>query len=264
MKRSIRSVFLLCLSLTLLTGCASRMKSHPAVIPSDVSSQEILSRIASKFPPDDVLLTKGRFTVESPRGRFSTGLVLFAGRPSLLRIEALSLLGLPDLIITGNDQHLKINAIREGKFYIGSADQDFSCFLPIYLNARDSVAFILGLPPGVQGAHDTFRGYLLEKDLYRIDLFSGVDKMQTLWVDPIRCILTKVEKYDQGEVLYQADLDDYRQVGDHLLPGRIRIRFDRPEQLTMTLRFSSGSIRKSGEVEFDIEAPAGVQPIYLK
>jgi outer membrane lipoprotein-sorting protein len=255
------SVFLVLWVIAACIGCAPKTAPLPAVMPS-APAEEILKGLSGRIPEDAVLRSKARFTARSEEGRFSTGIVLLAQRPGNLRIESLSIMGLPEIVLTANRKRLKIFAVREEKFYIGSADQDLSRFFPIYLSAKEAVSLIFGIPPQA-GTVSTLRSRM-ENNLYRIDLSFGTGTEQTMWLDPGRLHLMKFEKYEGGESLYSAEFKDYGKVSDAGLPGRIDIRFNRPNPVDLTLRFSESDLEKGAEEEFDIDPPEGVMPIYLE
>lgn len=245
-------------------GCALPPPSPPAVMPSAPAEEILKGGLYGRVAQDAVLRSKARFTAKSEEGRFSTGIVLLAKRPGNLRIEFLSAMGLPEMVLTANRKNLKIFAVRDQKFYIGPADQDLSRFFPVYLSAREAVALILGIPPAVPGGAVSILKSRMENNLYRIDLGAGSGTGQSLWLDPEHLHLLKIEKSAGGETLYSAEFKDYRNVNGTVLPGRIDISFDRPKPVELTLRFSESELEKGAEEEFDIEPPEGAEPIYLE
>ena len=233
------------------------------------SPEQILEGMEAQFPKGAVIRTKARFTLNSERGNYSTGIVLLAQRSACLRIESLSIMGLPDLILSANERTMKVFSVREGKFYITSAGHTLYRFFPISLEASEAVALIFGLPPGLNSAsisdagnHSGLRGRM-DADLYRMDFFSGAVLKASLWLDPVLFHLKRVEKYQNGELLYKAELDDYRAAGGKVLPGRIDLHFNLPEKMKATLRFSDSGITEGEKDDFDIETPEGITPVYL-
>ncbi|OPY93092.1 MAG: hypothetical protein A4E73_00474 [Syntrophaceae bacterium PtaU1.Bin231] len=248
---------------SIVAGCAPRVVAPPP--PGWIVTappEEVLARTFRAGPEDQILRTRARFTAESEQGRFSAGIFVFARRPADLRIESLSMIGLPELILTVNNRALKIFVAKERKFYIGSPDESLSRFFPILLDAHEAVSLMMGFPPALRMSRMTLEGRM-DQGSYRIDFFSGGTRMQTLWIDPSRLELVKVEKWAGDKRLYTAVLEAYREVDGRKLPGRIEFRFENPRKLKLTLRFSESEWSSEGDELFDLEAPEGMEKVYL-
>jgi outer membrane lipoprotein-sorting protein len=264
MKKQTITILLVSLTMTFFFGCAAKKIPGPTVVPT-ASPEQILDGMAAQFQKSAVIRTQARFSVNSERGNLSTRIVLLAQRPVCLRIESLSIMGLPELILSSDEENVKIFSVREGKFYIAPAGQNLYRFFPISLEAREAVALVFGLPSAVDSDrrdYPVLRGQM-DADLYRIDFFSGTDLKESIWLDPVLFHLRKVEKYQNGESLYKAELDDYQNVGGKNLPGRIDLHFNLPEKMEAKLRFSDSEVTKGERGDFNIDTPEGITPIYL-
>ncbi len=259
-KYAVAAVFLLS---SLLGGCAPKATKPPAEILS-ASPEEILKRMIERDRDNLVLVSKARFTVSSEEGRYSTGIILFAKRPAYLRIESISVFGLPDLVLASNLKALKMFLAKEGKFYIGSASEKLSRFFPIYLDADEAVALALGMPPPDIEGHARISGNM-EDGSYRIDCLTRLgERTQSLWIDPANLNLERVEKFEKGERVYSASLKNYKKIGARELPASIDIDFYAPKKMDVSIRFSDGELRPGGKEDFDMEPPPGVTPIYIE
>ncbi len=261
MKKKACSILVACLTAAVFFGCAPKKIPVPAVMPA-APPEEILKGMSAQIQPDTVLRTKARFSVNAKKGKFSTGLILLARRPAFLRIESVSIMGLPELILSADERYVRIFSVREDKFYIAPAGHSLYRFFPIDLEPGEAVALVFGLPPDERGRF-TLKGSL-DGDLYRIDFLAGDEKAESLWLDPALFHLRKVEKFQGGESVYRAELDDYHRVGKNTLPGRIEIHFNLPEKMEVRMRFSESEITNAEKGDFDLEPPEGVKPIYLE
>jgi outer membrane lipoprotein-sorting protein len=261
MRKYVPFLFLICIILSNFAACAPKAKLIPARMPS-ASPQEIVTRLSAGLSENTVLRTKARLSVSSERGKHTTGILLFAKNPAYLRIEAISLLGMPELILTANGKELKIFEIKENKFYIAPAGQEISRFFPIHMDAEEMVSLMLGMPLPVKGTTPVLTGHLEEK-LYRIDFEADSEIIQRIWLDPARLLLMRVEKTERGVLLFSADLHEYKKVGDVFLPSRIDMLFNTPDNLKITLRFSKSEIEAEKDGIFDMKAPEDAIPVYL-
>ncbi len=263
MRIAIRFALFLSVPLMLLCGCVS---SKPLLRSYEASATpvEILANNASQVPEGAIVMRRARVRIESPGRSFSTGLVVWVGSSHQLRIEILSLLGLPDLVLTANGRSIKVCDLRENRFYAGSADRDFSRFLPVNLTATEAVSLMLGLSPPVD-LEEGLRGDRMSEQI-RVDYrLAGITK-RSLWFDAASREMRRQDCYDpaSGETIYSAVFEHYGDVNGYRFPGTVTVRFERPEQVTMTLRFSSVKIEQESAIAFDQEPPAGISTTDLK
>ncbi len=243
-----------------LAGCAPKVVKPPPAMPS-LPPADILKKISERIPVDAAIRSRARFSVDSPKGKLSTGIVLLAKRPCFLRIESISLLGLPDLILTANERDLRIYSVKEDKFYIGSASENLSRYFPIHLDPAEAVQLILGLPPDLKELKTVARGSV-EGELYRIDILSNGERIRCLWLDPSDLTLRRIEKLERGERIYTAELSEYKEEGLPI-PGRIDIQFDRPDRTKVSIRYPGRELTRAESADFELEPPAGMTPIHL-
>ena len=254
-----RLVLMLCALLFTMGGCVH--PAGPPILSPAVSPEEVLAITTHHFPADSVFVARARLGVASGRGRFATGIAISVRTPAFLRLEALSLLGLPDLVLTVNDQLTKFYNVREGKFYISSEARDLSQFLPIHLTSAEVVSLVMGICPTVEQG-EVLTGEMAQGS-YVLGFHKGNRLTRSIRLEPGSFNMVRLEKYTEEGLAYQADFADYRKTGDHSLPGQIIVTFRRPEKLVVTLRLSSGEILPCTEVNFDQSVPEGMTPIDL-
>ncbi|MFB3925111.1 MAG: hypothetical protein ACE14T_03575 [Syntrophales bacterium] len=248
---------------SVLWNCAPRVTTTESSKPI-ARPEEMLADLIRRSDSSQALKTRARFFVDCEEGKFSARMILIAKRPSFLRVESVPVIGLPDLFMTADGHVLKIFLPNDGKFYIGRPTRkNLSLFFPVYLDEKDIISLVEGIPPAV-GAKDTIMVGNMESGGYRIDLFSGGEKRQTLWIEPASRRLVKVSRpADVDAAAYTAELTDYRHVGERDLPGRIRIVFEEPRRIIADIHLSDTEFTAVEEGSFNLEIPPGMVPLYL-
>lgn len=257
-RKTANAAAMVLIALAVLSGCAAR--ALPPVQISDPKS--ILEKIWRQSQPDKAFEAIASIRIESPEGTYSTKAALIAREPGLLRLETIPLFGTPDFLLTINEKNMKAFVIRQGKFYIGPAEKSISLFAPIGLNPAEVVSLLKGSIPKYALAPEISVKGFREDGKCRFDLYSSQGVTRSLWVDSPSWRLTRMEIPGTHNDRYTVDFDNFKEVEGSQFPGFIEIKS--PDGRTVQIRFTTISLSAGpGKDAFDLEVPAGLEPITL-
>ncbi len=242
-----------------ISGCMSGKTPQFTTSPL-VVHEDILGKIT--VPAEsDVLRGVARITLNSSGARYSRKAALLFQSPSSLYIETIPLFGTADFFLSANEKSLKVFLPGKRKFYVGEATKEnLFLFFRVFLSPGEMVSILSGLPP--QLIEGTISEYV-EGDVYRVDIRSWARK-QSLWVTPDDYTVKKIEKIDNGKLVYRATFRDRIVVGGTQYPGEIDIEVEEPERARITIRYLDLEISNDdNEPVFDLETPGGITPVCI-
>lgn len=223
-------------------------------------------------PPHDIaaLMAGGARTVKGVLSTFADVEIQTIGRkiplqaavavklPDRLRIETLSVVGLPEMILTVQGAEARLSLPGKGLFYVGEAAVCLGRILGFPVDPNDFVSFLVGRVPPLgddclkPGDADGEPGFMGER--WNRTTKEGRVKA-SLWFAPGRNVLRGVRVFDDGGApLYTLSFGDSDERGGVLLPMRIVIR---AAGVTTVLRYLDPEISEDGGVSFELPPPAG-------
>jgi outer membrane lipoprotein-sorting protein len=207
--RTAALIFLLAIG---VSGCPPRpaLREPPLHPVADRSPEGILASFVQRWQFVQSLRALARVTVTSAQGRVSTRQTFLWQRPTLLRLDTLSLFGQPVMSLVADGAQVAVYYPSEGTFFQGPA------------NAA-TLAHILGLPLEVQEIAPLLMGYLRPPPAERV---TAID----LQVDEGLYLLRFLEP--GGGLVQDAWVDP-----DQLLPRRV-IRYTPPASATVDITYS--------------------------
>lgn len=250
-----------CCLLALPAGCAR--EGALVISERDMPPPEALyERIGADPAPGAVLTGILRVTASLPGERHSFKIAAAARRPDSLRLEDLSVIGVPDFMLTVQGDEIRMFLPRSGEFLIGTESSEIvRRILPPPLRPLDLVSLLYGQPPGVDGAR-SLRGSV-DGDRFRLDVYAGGAWAQSLWVDPASGRMTRLETADRnGKAAYSASFHDFKKAGPGAVPGRIEIETAGPATVRLSLRNPEPELvtRDDDGDFFRLTPPEGVTP----
>jgi len=171
-----------------------------------------------------------------PGERYTFKIAAAAQRPDCLRLEDLSVIGLPDFMLTVKGDEIRMFLPRSGEFLVGTESSGHVLrVFPPAVRPLDLVALLYGKPPGVPGAK-VLKGSI-DGNRFRLDVYAQGTWAQSLWVEPATGRLAKVEIADRnGKTAYRALFHDFVDMGLMTVPGRIEIETQGLEKVRLSLR----------------------------
>jgi len=259
-SRVIKALAACCL-LALLAGCAP--VGGLVVSERDMPPPEaLLERLRADAAPGKVLTGILHVTASLPRERHTFRIAAAAMHPDRLRLEDLSVIGLPDFMLTVRGEEIRMFLPRSGEFLIGTeSSEEIRRIFPPPLRPLDLVALLYGQPPGIPGAK-TLRGSV-DGNRFRVDVYTGGNWAQSLWVDPATGRLARLEIAGRnGGTGYTAQFHDFTEAGSIVVPGRIEIETAGPATLGLSLRNTDPELagRDDDGDFFLLTPPEGVTP----
>ncbi|HTZ41367.1 MAG TPA: DUF4292 domain-containing protein [Syntrophales bacterium] len=253
-------VILFCL-LGSLAGCAHR--EFPVLSEADMPPAETLySKITAAHDPEKTLTGILRVVAGAPGTRYSFKIAAAAKRPDRLRLEDLSVIGLPDFMLTVNGSDVRMFFPRTGEFLVGTeSSAPIRRIFPPSVRPLDLVALLYGQPPNIFGTV-SLKGSI-DDNRFRLDIYTGGNWAQSLWVDPQTGRLAKAEIADShGKTAYRASFSSYTEMGSAALPARIEIETTGMDAVRVSIQNTEMElVARDDEAEFfHLKPPEGVNP----
>jgi hypothetical protein len=249
----------------ILANCAPQKPVEPITryVPPP---EDVLKKISTTSNSEEAVTAAARITIKTVKGTYSQNVVIAAKKPASLRIETIPLFGTPDLLLSADVHRLKVFLPKEGHFYVGPATREnIFLFSRLFLNVDEAVAILMGTPPLLQQNGMILKGSL-EKELYRIDIWSGERLIQSLWVDLDQDKVLKTDIFNEtGEIYYRVEFDNYSDFGRITRPRLVKIIIAEPQNISASIRYSNIRIlSETAETLFDLPVPPGIMPIIIE
>jgi len=245
----------------LFFGCSLSRETTPLREELPPPPEEVLERLFAS-PPEEGFRGTAKISLEVPEGKYFRTAALVMKYPDCLRIEALPLMGTPDLFLTADARFLKAYFPEENLFLVGrpTASNLYALFR-LYLTVPDVVSLLMGLPPGWGDPRLRYAA-AWEGSLYRADAFWDGEKIQSLWIDLEKKRLTRYETGAwNGHPPFQVIFREAVPVeGGGEVPGGISITLKEPVALFSTIRLIGlERVSTLPEDVFDLPVPQGAE-----
>jgi hypothetical protein len=244
-----------------LAGCAH--EKEMVVSEADMPPPAVLfQRLTVDAAPGKTLVGILQVVASLPGERYTFKIAAAAKRPDSLRLEDLSVIGLPDFMLTVKGSEIRMFLPRSGEFMVGSeSSEPIRRIFPPAVKPLDLVALLYGQPPGIAGAK-SLKGSI-DGNRFRLDVYARGTWAQSLWVDPATGRLAKVEIADgNGNKAYRVLFHDAVEVGSLTVPGRIEIETEGTAKVRLSLRNADMELvsRDDDPDFFRLKPPDGITP----
>jgi hypothetical protein len=222
----------------------------------------LFERLIADDAPGKTLVGILHVVASLPGERYTFKIAAAAKRPDSLRLEDLSVIGLPDFMLTVKGSEIRMFLPRSGEFMVGTESSErVRHIFPPAVKPLDLVALLYGQPPGIPGAK-SLKGSV-DGNRFRLDVYAQGTWAQSLWVDPVTGRLAKVEIADRnGNTAYQALFHDAVEVDSLTVPGRIEIETAGMAKVHLSLRNTGMELvsRDDDPDFFRLKPPEGITP----
>jgi hypothetical protein len=228
--------------------------------------EDVLKKISSTSNREEAVSATARLTIKTVKGTYTQNVAIAVKKPASLRIETIPLFGTPDLLLSVDVHRLKVFLPKEGHFYVGPATREnIFLFSRLYLDLDEAVAILMGTPPLLQQNGMALKGSM-DKELYRIDIFSGKRLIQSLWVDLDHDKVLQTDVFNEiGEIYYRVEFDDYNHFGRITRPQLVKILIAAPHKISASIKYSNIQVlSETAENLFDLPVPPGIMPIIIE
>ncbi|MGE5855063.1 MAG: DUF4292 domain-containing protein [Syntrophaceae bacterium] len=256
----IKTLVVLCLAIGSLAGCAheKEMVVSEADMPPPAA---LFERLTADAAPGKTLVGILQVVASLPGERYTFRIAAAAKRPDSLRLEDLSVIGLPDFMLTVKGSEIRMFLPRSGEFMVGSeSSEPIRRIFPPAVKPLDLVALLYGQPPGIPG-EKSLKGSI-DGNRFRLDVYARGTWAQSLWVDPATGRLARAEIADsQGNRAYRVLFHDAVEVGSLIVPGRIEIETEGTAKVRLSLRNADMElVSRDDEDFFRLKPPDGITP----
>jgi len=252
---------LVCCLIGSLAGCAheKEMVVSEADMPPPAA---LFERLTADAAPGKTLVGILHVVANLPGERYTFKIAAAAKRPDSLRLEDLSVIGLPDFMLTVKGSEIRMLLPRSGEFMVGTeSSEPIRRIFPPAVKPLDLVALLYGQPPGIFNAK-SLKGSI-DGNRFRLDVYAQGTWAQSLWVDPVTGRLAKIEIADgHGNTAYRALFHDAVEVGSLTVPGRIEIETEGTAKVRLSLRNADMELvsRDDDPDFFLLKPPPGITP----
>ena len=246
---------IICFLFGALSGCAHKEAS--VISEADMPPAEALyEKITSDTEPGKTLAGILYVVASAPGTRYTFKIAAAAKRPDRLRLEDLSVIGLPDFMLTVSGSEIRMFIPRSGEFLVGTeSSEHVRRVFPPSVRPLDLVALLYGQPPSVPGTK-SLKGSI-DRNSFRLDIYTRGNWSQSLWVDPQTGRLAKAEIADSyGKTAYRASFSAYTELGSATLPARIEIETAGVESVRISIRNTDMElVTRDDDAEFFLLKP---------
>ncbi|HON59153.1 MAG TPA: DUF4292 domain-containing protein [Smithella sp.] len=166
-----------------LSGCVMQ----PSLIP-DASNGMMSGGWNAALGTNDLVRAMVNIEVEKSKSYHTTQATLLLKKPSYLRLEILSVMGISGLCVIAAPEKMIVYLPSKNEFYSGRPSrQNISKFIPLPLDAADIVPMLTGSIPGLTDDSVEKRLYQ-ENDPWRLDMTWRSGVSQTAWLKLNRLI----------------------------------------------------------------------------
>jgi hypothetical protein len=258
----LKKLVALCCLIGSLAGCAHKEVS--VISEADMPPPDgLFAKLTSDPAPGKTLVGILYVVASLPGERYTFKMVAAAKKPDRLRLEDLSVIGLPDFMLTVCGPEIRMLLPRSGEFLTGSdSSQRLRRVFPSAVKPVDLIALLYGQPPGATPDPKSLKGSV-DGNLFRLEVYARGRWVQTLWVDPGTGLLAKAEVADgNGKTAYKVQFYDFTQTGPMKLPGRIEIETAGFEKIHLSLRNTDMELtsRDDDPDFFLLKPPPGMTP----
>ena len=232
----IKTLVVLCLAIGSLAGCAH----EEGIVLSEKDmppAQTLYERLTADPAPGKTLTGILHVTATVPGGRYTFKIATAARKPDCLRMEDLSVIGLPDFMLTASGTEVRLFLPRTGEFLVGNETSEHVLrIFPPGVKPSDLVALLYGQPPALPHGVKSLKGSV-DRNRFRLDVYAGGNWAQSLWVEPGTGRLSRLEVSDgNGRTAWSARMQDFTETGSPAVPGRIDIETEGMGRVRLSLR----------------------------
>jgi hypothetical protein len=258
----LKKLVALCCLIGSLAGCAHKEVS--VISEADMPPPDALfAKLTSDPAPGKTLVGILYVVASLPGERYTFKMVAAAKKPDRLRLEDLSIIGLPDFMLTVCGPEIRMLLPRSGEFLTGSdSSQRLRRVFPSAVKPVDLIALLYGQPPGATPDVKSLKASV-DGNRFRLEVYARGQWVQTLWVDPATGLLVKAEVADgKGKTAYNVQFYNFTKTGPLTLPGRIEIETEGFEKIHLSLRNTDMELtsRDDDPDFFLLKPPQGIPP----
>jgi outer membrane lipoprotein-sorting protein len=253
-----------------LAACAPHRRPPEAGdgAPPRRSAQELLAPFGQRWQGIAALRALARLAVTSAQGRYTTRQTLLWQRPSLLRLDAVSVLGQPAMSLVADAQQIAIYYPQQGVLYQGPATADnLARFTGLPLEVEQIAQLLAGdvrpaSPPGQTRIH-----LQVDDGAYLLRFVDRAGRLlQDVWLDPEQGWPRRVVRYTASAVpAVDVAYADFRRLTEAFwFPFQATIWLPRAEA-ELRLQFLAVDLNPAlTEAVFELAPPRGVRVIPLQ
>ncbi len=238
----------------------------PVVVVKDVS--ELLDKTRENNPIHNTLRGQARISVSSPAENYRATEVIFAKKPSFLRLETIGPLGQTLLFLATDLKRVFVYYPMENRFYVGLASRkNHSLLIPLPFKAADIVALLQGRVDltdyfARDMTFDALGGVYTMTVMSR-DYTRG---MVVLTVDGRTFSILAMRLYDaENNLIVDGVFDDFTETGKGTLPTSLSYKVpDGGTFVTIDIAYDDAEVGTPlDDSRFSLDPPYGVQEIDL-
>jgi hypothetical protein len=254
-------IFLLCVLVT-ATACAHKRLTYPP-LPKLTDPEKYLQEVLRTAENHTHVSGLAKLKFSSLNRKLSTRNIFIVKRPYFIRLEVLGFFNLPSFYFVTDGNKINLFVPSKNSFYVGNAtEENLSAILPIKLETKDIVQFLLGFPPVINNIEGSKISWMQDEKYYFFDI-SDTNTNQYLWIDPVHNRITKYILFEMGELKSEFLFSDFKSVGGYLFPSKIELNYHR-YQTNITVDYESQNTNSVSMEMFRLTPPPQVKYLPYK
>ncbi len=228
----------------------------------DAHSRNIYLAAGSKIKETDIVSAMAEIDLVTLRGHHKMKAVIILKRPSYLRLEILSPLGIPEYYLVVTPEKMRVFIPSKKIYYQGKPTADnLTQYIYLPLSIEDIVLIMSGSFPTINEGQPSYKSYKEAEDL----IVEAESRKRGSQIIKLKNDL-KLSKFVQMDNLRQEDYNvQYGEYSEESgLPLSIVINL--ADGITsMRIKYHDAKIEENNDISiFDLQIPKDTEPIILK
>ncbi|MBI4379461.1 MAG: DUF4292 domain-containing protein [Nitrospinae bacterium] len=260
-------IFSFTLYLFIPSGCAYKKVERITQPPRypDVSVNQLIDSLKKRSEEIKDLSGIANIHIRSKNMNHKVKEVILVNGDYHIRLESLNIIGQPSLILVSDSNLVTAYNIDENRSYKGKASPEvISKMSGIFMSPRDIIELFTGRQFIENHTIYNFAQTKEDDSYILMNRFGNGKVSDEVWFEPINLCPTIVKRYDSsGKVMRIVTFSDYRRLGDHLFPFKIKIVL--PDQgISMAIDYFDLELNTGvDESLFNLVIPEGAEAINL-
>jgi outer membrane lipoprotein-sorting protein len=247
-------IFSILFGCAVFTGCVRQ----PLLFP-DAKDPRLSGGFAAAFGTNDLVRAAAEIDVEQAGSYHTARAALLLKKPSYLRLEILSVMGITGLCVITAPEKMTVYLPSKNEFYSGAPSrQNIGKFLPLPLDAEEIVQVLIGSIPGLTD-EGVQRRLEQENDVWRLEMNRPAGVSQTAFFNHKGLIRLTRSGEDPKQWL---SVDYFYENAAESMPSKIV--FTTADGGRVRITYTDVGIEKTDDVSmFDMNIPADATVIDL-
>lgn len=260
MSNNIKKLFilisLLSVSLTINSGCVKT-----DLRTNDNYSRNIYAAAGSKIAETEIISAMAEIDLVTFRGNHKIKAIILLKRPSCLRLEILSPLGIPEYYLVATPEKMNVFIPSKNIYYQGKPEvANLAKFIYLPLSIEDIVLIMSGSFPPINEEKVSYKSYKEAGSLI-VEAESGKSGSQIIKLRNDLKLSSFIQKDNLGQEEYNVQYGEYSEESG--LPLSIVVSLSNGIT-SMNVKYRDAKIEENSDPSiFDLQIPENMETVFL-